>query len=97
AFGDGPLFLALERIENGFMHVVRDFGRGAANKFQQGILQRVHRGEITDQAWASQSGERLEPVAKKNVKKDLREVRGKVGSQWIHGPETTQRRAAASA
>ena len=38
-----PLLLALQRGEDGLVHVVRDFGRGAADQFQQRILQRIHR------------------------------------------------------
>ena len=43
AGGDGALLLAFERIEDGLMHVVRDFRRGAADEFQQRILQHIHR------------------------------------------------------
>src|ERR1039458_8364227 len=43
AGGDGALLLAFEGIEDGLMYVIRDFGRGAADEFQQRILQHIHR------------------------------------------------------
>ena len=43
AGGDGPLLLALQGIEDGLMHIIRYLGRGAADKFQQRVLERIHR------------------------------------------------------
>ena len=43
--GDGAFLLPFQRIEDGFLHVIRDFSGRAADQFNQGILQRVHTGQ----------------------------------------------------
>ena len=50
-----PFFSLLQRIEDGLVHVVGNFGRGAADEFKQGILQHIHRSETKGQGEASQS------------------------------------------
>ena len=42
---DGALLLPFQRIEDGSLHVIRDFSGRAADQFNQGILQRVHTGQ----------------------------------------------------
>ncbi len=41
--GEGIFLLALQRGENGAMHVVGNFGGGAADEFDEGILQLAHK------------------------------------------------------
>ena len=59
ASGDGALLFTFERIEDGLVHVVRDFGRGAADEFQQRVLQHIHRTQAKREGRASQPGERV--------------------------------------
>ena len=40
--GDGALFLPLQRIKDGFLHVVGNLGGSAANQLNQRILKRIH-------------------------------------------------------
>ena len=81
AGGDGALLLAFEGIEDGLMHVIRDFRRGAADEFQQRILQHIHRPKAKRGRRASQLSQQRNtttdrPSAAKPQPEELNELNG---------------------
>ena len=51
---EGVFLLVLQRREDGLMHVVRNLGGRAADKFDQGILQLAHKFNEQPKAWTRQ-------------------------------------------
>ena len=77
--GDRSFLLLFQRVEDGLVDVVGNFGRRAADQFDQGILQRVHGGVTVKSAPASVNGTSFRRQGKRIS------IRGTEGAPWPCG------------